>query len=192
MFSKKGKSLLGFILLLLMTSPAAIAQNNQTFVIGFGIGAYTYEDNNLKNTEDTYYGSEFLEWYLFGEVGLGLRTHKLYKTGSSDSDEEILMANLNYTVNWVFLGTNEDFRMTFYAGYGPGWISYSNEKANIDITETANTSSGGIFLDWGGKTWGARLGFHIVSASFEYKEDAVSGTVNGSGSSVDIGVRLAF
>ena len=102
------------------------------------------------------------------------------------------MGNLNLTVNWVFLGSEDDFRMALYVGYGPGVVEYSNEKTNVDISETANTSSGGFFLDWGGETFGIRLGVHVVSASFDYEDGPVSGTIDGSGSSVDIGIRLAF
>ncbi len=177
---------------LFCSAPAALAKNSQTFVIGFGLGSYNYNDEDFEEMENIIYGSEFIEWYLFDEIGLGIRTHKFYKTGSSDSDEELLMANMNLTVNWVFLGSEDDFRLAIYVGYGPGVVEYSNEKANLEISETATTSSGGLFLDWGGETFGIRLGAHVVSAGFDYEEDSASGTIDGSGSSVDLGVRLAF
>ena len=186
------KLVIGFVFTFFFGSSLVLAKNTQTVVLGFGIGSYNFDDEDIKDVENIIYGSEFIEWYLFDEIGLGIRTHKFYKTDSADSDEELLMGNLNLTVNWVFLGSEDDFRMAIYAGYGPGAVEYSNEKANLEVSETATTSSGGLFLDWGSETFGIRLGAHVVSASFDYEEDSASGTIDGSGSSVDLGVRLAF
>ncbi len=168
-----------------------MAANSQTLVIGFGLGNYNFEDENLKEIENLLYGSEFIEWYLFDNVGFGLRTHKFYKTGSSD-DEEFMMVNANFTVNWVFMGSDSDFRAGLYVGYGPGSVTYKNTDTGIDIAEAADTNSHGVFCDWGGETFGLRLGYHQVISSFEYEDGDVSGTVNGTGNSLDLGARLSF
>ena len=176
----------------LVTSSQALAENNQTYAIGFGVGPYNFDDEDLNNIDNILYGSEFLEWYVLDEIGIGIRKHKFYKKASSENDEELLMVNINFTITWVFWGSSSNLKMAAYAGYGPGYVSYSNKEDQIDITEMADTASGGIFLDWGGKTWGARLGYHRVFSSFDPKDDLNSGTLNGSGNGFDVGIRLSF
>jgi hypothetical protein len=191
----KNRNIQGVVVLIfvcLLASTPVMAKNSQTLVIGAGLGAYNFGDEDLSQISNLLYGSEFLEWYLFDEIGIGIRSHKFYKTDSSESNEEFLMANLNLTATWVFLGSADDFRMAAYVGYGPGGVSYTNQAENIDVTTTASTSSAGLFLDWGGEMWGVRVGMHLVSARFDYKEGDDSGTLDGSGNSYDIGIRLAF
>jgi len=180
-----------FVFIMISLSPA-LAANNPTFVIGGGVGSYNFDDENLKSVSNILYGSKFIEWYVFDDIGIGLRDQQFYKTNSSASDEDFLMVNVNLTITWRFWAVSSNLSMAAYAGYGPGYVSYSNEDAQIDITETTNTTSGGIFLDWGGERWGARLTIHRVSADFDYEDGLNSGTISGSGSSVDVGIRLAF
>ena len=183
---------MGFLFVFLLISIPALAKNNQTLAIGGGVGSYNFNDEDLNQINKLLYGSEFLEWYVWDDIGIGVRSHKFYKTDSSAKSEEFLMATVNLSLTWVFLGSSDDFRMAVYAGYGPGGVSYSNEAQQSDITATADTSSVGIFLDWGSERWGARVGYHLVSASFDYQQGSESGTIDGSGNSFDFGIRLAF
>lgn len=189
---KKMRGVLAILFSLILLSSPVIAANNQTVVIGFGMGPFDFKDDDLGKIDNILYGSEYAEWYLLDEIGLGIRTHKFYKTGSSDSSEELLMANVNLTLTWILFGSSSEFRMAAYIGYGPGGVSYKNSSAGIDVTASADTKSGGLFMDWGGETWGARLGYHMVAASFDFEEGPVSGTIDGSGNSFDLGFRIAF
>lgn len=188
----KTASVLGVILLLMVITSPIRAENNQRVVIGGGGGVYDFNKEELNDLTNLLYGSEFFEWYVFDEIGIGIRSHKFYKTDSSDSGEEFIMANVNLAVTWVMFGSTSDLRMAVYAGYGPGGASYKNEAAQIDVTATGNTNSYGLFFDWGGGTWGARLGFHQVFASLDYEDGPITGTIDGSGSSYAFAVRLAF
>ncbi len=185
------KLLLGFTAILLLT-PFAHAENNQTVIIGFDVGSYTFSDSNFNDVENAVYGSEFLEWYLFDEIGIGIRSHKFAQSDTSNTDEKLTLIIMNLTLNWVFLGSNDDLRMALYAGYGPGCVEYSDEVTQSDVSETANTRSMGFFIDWGEGILGIRLGYNSVSAEFEYEEGNSSGTVDGSGSSISFGVRLSL
>jgi len=182
----------GSLIIFLITSLPIQAENNQTLALGGGIGAYNFNDEDLNAMENLLYSSEFIEWYVFDEIGIGVRSHKFYKSGSGNGDEELLMADVNLAVTWVVFGSSSALRMAVYAGYGPGGVTYSNEAAQIDISTTGNTNSYGLFFDWGGERWGVRLGYHQVFASFEYEDGPVSGTIDGSGSSYDVAVRLSF
>ncbi|NQU63017.1 MAG: hypothetical protein HQ517_01855 [SAR324 cluster bacterium] len=193
----KTKAILGLIIVFLLIAAPVLAKNNQTVVIGGSIGSYHFYEEGLNEIDSLIYGSEFLEWYLFDDIGIGIRSHKFYQTGSSESNEEFLMVNINLAVTWVFLGSSDDFRMAVYGGYGPGEVStnsvvQTNGEGQTDVTAKANTTSAGIFLDWGGDTWGVRVGYHLVSAHFDYQGGPDSGTIDGSGNSFDLGIRLAF
>ncbi len=190
---KKIRVITIFIFACLLTSTQVSAANNQKFVIGFGIGSYDFNEADLDDIDNILYGSEFLEWYIFDEIGIGLRSHKFYKTGSNESNKEFIMATANLSIIWVFYGSSDDLRASAYIGYGPGGVSYSDDEKGLDISETTNdTSSGGVFLDWGGDKWGVRIGYHVISASFEYENNSTSGKIDGSGNSCDLGIRLAF
>jgi hypothetical protein len=180
------------IMCLIFIPLSTYAENNQTLVIGFDMGLYNFADSDLDEIKNLAYGSEFIEWYLFDEVGIGIRTYKFVQSDTSDVDEEFQLVILQFTVNWVFLGSNDNLRMALFAGYGPGTLDYSNEQMELHVSENADTASAGVFVDWGSDLLGLRLGFYSVSAKFKFDESNESGTINGSGNSFNLGIRLAF
>ncbi len=188
---KTVKIALGLILVFLLISSPASAENNQTVVLGFGLGSFSFQEQELNDIESVIYGSEFLEWYVLDEIGIAIRNHKFYKSDSSE-DDEFLLTHIHLAITWVFWGSSSDLRTAAYIGYGPGNLTYSSEEEQLDITEQVNTASGGVFLDWGGETFGVRLGVHMISGSFDYEEGSSSGTIDGSATSFDVGLRLAF
>jgi len=168
------------------------AENNQTVVIGGGVGSYNFNNADLGSINNLVYGTEFIEWYAFEEIGFGIRSHKFYQTDTSGEDEKILMATVNLAAIWVIFGASDSLRMAVSAGYGPGGANYTNDVAQIDVSVTGNTNSYGLFFDWGGERWGVRLGYHQVFANFDFEDGPISGTIEGSGNSASVAVRLAF
>ena len=182
------------VILLAIASPAQ-AKNNQTVVIGGSFGAYNFNDDELDKIKDLYYGSEFIEWYLLDVIGIGIRTHKFYQTGSTESDESLLMVNIDLTLNWIVFGSADDLRMGIYGGAGSGRVDYSKKSEaseDVKFNESGPTTSFGFFFDWGGETWGVRLSHHRVFAKFDYDLNDSSETFDATGSAWDLGVRMAF
>ncbi|MBU2513215.1 hypothetical protein KJ966_17875 [bacterium] len=186
------KAVLVLTCLLMAISTPISAKAENTFVLGFSLGDFNFEDEDFNDIDGLLYGTEFLEWYPSESWGLAIKTHKFYKNESSNEDTELLMYNAHLSVIWIFMGPGSDLQAGVYAGYGPGNVTYKNKTEDLDIEASTNTSSGGLFIDWGGETFGLRFGIHTVSASFDYKDGDNSGTINGSGTSADIGVRVAF
>jgi len=186
------KTTLFLIGIVLFTTSSIQAKAKQRFMIGGSWGSYNFNNSELGKIDNLIYGSEFADWYFSDSFGLGIRSHKFYQAGSSDYDEEVIIVNFNVALIAILMGSDSDLRLAAYLAYGPGALSYKNDTAGLDFTETADTNSGGLFFDWGGEMFGLRLEYHLVNAKYDFTQGSSSGTIDTSGSAVALGARIAF
>ena len=122
------------------------------------------------------------------------------------------------TVHWVFWGENDyaragvilgvgasEYKYEASIGYGT-YSSYSSASeactasslACVGGSTTGSASLGGIYLDWGGEDFGARVGYHSLSTSLDpiYVSSSSSTigpyTVDGSSTFTYLDLRWAF
>lgn len=165
------------------------AANRQTIVVGSDFVSPVFIDSDLAGVTGLYSGSEFVEWNFSDNFALGVRSHKAYKSASGI---DLIIVDLNASLTWFFMETRGNLSFAVYAGYGPGYIIYTDTGNSIDIPEaTGNASSYGLIMDWGGRRWGLRLNYHNVSAIYDYNDGAPA-TIDGSNSGLGLGFRFAF
>ena len=200
---KTAAVLVGFAAVLLAGSPAH-AQNDQTVVIGFGLGIHFFEAKDDVREGffldvDAAGMSEFLvEWYLFDEIGIGARAinfgvkETATTFGGATAEMEIEISNFFFTLNWVPFGASGYTRMGLLAGVGSSEYEVTVTDfsgASSSDSSTGSASLAGIYVDWGGEGFGARFGGHIISTDL----DRINGaTADGSGSSLYFDLRWAF
>ena len=149
----------------LLLAPGAYAENDQTVVIGAGLGAFGYaRSDDLRRTRPTGGGtlSEFnqesqgqlyVEWYALEEIGFGLRLHRSggFQGAGFSGEREVIADTLLVTAHWVPLGADAYARMGVLAGLGT--TSYD---VTIDLDgDVGGATSGtakplGAYGGWGG------------------------------------------
>ncbi len=194
--------LVGFAITL-GTGTKAYAENDQTFVIGLGAGLHFFSttDNARSNfilAPNVAGMSEFFgEWYVFGELGIGVRfinfgvTETVTASGGS-SETTLDVNNVIFTVNWVPFGASGYTRMGLMAGAGPS--DYELTQTNSAGASTTQSASGtaalaGIYVDWGGESFGARFGGNFI---FTDLGDINGAPADGSGTTIYFDLRWAF
>ena len=192
MESKVAKIIISMIAFLLISGTVALAENKQTFIIGGDVGSYSFSQDDLSEVENPYFKNEYIEWFFWDQIGIGIRSHALFQLDTTNVDEELSITNIHLAATWIFLGSEDDLRMALYAGSGPANITYKNNETDLEFTSSVTSTSAGIYADWGGDTWGVRLSYHTVSAQFEYDETIDSGTIDASGSAICLGLRIAL
>ena len=194
--------LLGFAITL-GTGTKAYAENDQTVVIGLGAGLHFFSttDNARSNfilAPDLAGMNEiFGEWYIFGEVGFGVRlisfgVMETVTTSGGSSEKELNVNNVIFTINWVPFGASGYTRMGLMAGAGPS--DYEFTQTDTAGTSTTDSASGtaalaGIYVDWGGESFGARFGGNFISTDLG---DINGAPADGSGTTIYFDLRWAF
>ena len=191
------------ILPLLLAAPYARAENDQTVVIGIGGGGYTVEEDEIHGDRTMMLSHLYLEWYALGSLGFGLRRTVMLETGAPlllvFGGIEVFSAQSNMvTVNWIVLGSQSYARLGLVAGAGNAKYEYDGVLLFGVVERHVKTSGsatlGGIFLDWGGDGFGARLGYDAVSTKLDDVDVPGVGMVkaDASGSAAYLDLRWAF
>ena len=218
----------------------SIFSNTQNLVIGLGMGHFAYSSVDYPHerqiyTEDSssttrgevqggYQGQFYIEWYLFGNLGIGFRQLSTFNltfpipifesiVGNHFEDKITINSRL-ITLQWIFLGSKSYARLGGIVGSGTTnykWetscsgtsLGRSCEERGIlnqNRAATGNAQLTGLFLDWGGDDFGARLGYNqLKTDSFsELKNEDSSGNIttisdlDGSGSGYYLDFRWAW
>jgi hypothetical protein len=217
---KHGMAVLATLALLLPALAGQAEANDQEIVIGAGLGLYSFSKSDdfragsgafQDDADEISSGGMFQlygEWYLFDDVGLGLR-HISVAGGrtysyldAEQTDTASVTANL-ITVNWVPLGSEDYVRMGVLAGIGGARyeakteVDFASDTLGEDISESDSTSGTatllGVYVDWGGESFGARFGLNALQTDLDTVE--LSGqelNVDGTGTALYFDLRWAW
>ena len=196
------------IIVLFHISINLVFANDQTYVIGIGVGGASY-----KEKPEFFYDSEKItkggninfEWYLFNSIGLGLKTVSLqspdeiyFKSDGTTDGEQVtyqpLTINSNLiTINWIISGEKDYSRFGLTFGAGNSELTKMAHDG-VGYSSSGSATSLGIFFDWGADGFGARLGYDSVSNSFgEFKSGSRNvKNITGTGGLGYFGLRWAF
>ncbi len=196
------------IIVLFHISINLVFANDQTYVIGIGVGGASY-----KEKPEFFYDSEKItkgrninfEWYLFNSIGLGLKTVSLQSpdsvysksdgtTGGEQGIYQPLTINSNLiTINWIISGEKDYSRFGLTFGAGNSKLTKIT-RDGVGYSSSGSATSLGIFFDWGADGFGARLGYDSVSNSFgEFKSGSRNvKNITGTGGLGYFGLRWAF
>ena len=192
--------------------------NDQEFVIGLGLGVHSFSQSDDVRKGSNYFGGTdeiksaglvqlYGEWYVFDDVGLGLRFISLsggrtYSSASQQLDQTVTVGSTLITANWILLGSQNYTRLGLIGGLGSATYEV-NEKFTdssgtfAEYDETASTDGTaallGIYVDWGGEDFGARFGLNSLSTNLDkLKVQGQELDVDGSGVSLYLDLRWAF
>jgi len=196
------------IIVLFHISINLVFANDQTYVIGIGVGGASY-----KEKPEFFYDSEKItkgrninfEWYLFNSIGLGLKTVSLQSpdsvysksdgtTGGEQGIYQPLTIDSNLiTINWIISGEKDYSRFGLTFGAGNSKLTKIT-RDGVGYSSSGSATSLGIFFDWGADGFGARLGYDSVSNSFgEFKSGSRNvKNITGTGGLGYFGLRWAF
>ena len=187
-----------------LLAAGARADNDQTVVIGFGGGGYHMDGDDVHGSRDMLAYHLYAEWYALGELGFGYRRTQTVDVGGVATCEvgiceTVTVTTDMLTVNWVPLGSKRYARLGLVGGYGIAQYQFQGTVAILKgPTEKVSTSGtaalAGIYFDWGGTGFGARLGY---DALFTQLKDATSASgvrlkTDGSGYMTYLDLRWAF
>jgi hypothetical protein len=183
--------------------------NDQTVVIGAGLGIHTYSKaDTIRQGVPGYGGADeikqagmgelFAEWYALGIVGFGVRgislgTTRSYTSAGNQLDESVTVGLTFLTLNVIVAGAESYTRLGLLGGIGSATYKVT---ATLNGTQLgSNSASGsatlaGTFLDWGGEDFGARFGVNAIQTSI--KDMTGGAKVDGSGTSVYFDLRWAW
>jgi len=185
---------------------------NNPFILGFGLGGH-----NFSSEKDEYRQMDakidagltinlFMEYYLTQNIGIGFKTFVVSATRENTNfQEEMSITTSFFTVSlWFPLSTKNKGYSHFGLVGGVGSGLYSVDVKNkttgnvLSEWEAEGTASlMGVFLDWGGEIFGARIGYNQILTEFGNmsRQDTYSSTaynVDGSGSGVVFEFRWAW
>ena len=204
-----------FCYTLLANLPFTLSANDQDVVIGLDVGGGSFSTIDETRKEGVVCSicpdltsvttlNLYAEWYLFDSIGIG------YRGSSASGGWELFASNVKVTHkwtstnslltgNWIFWGETEYTRAGAIIGAGSSEYEY---KATIEVdsvtVEAPYTTSGsasmfGIFLDWGGESFGARLGYDSIATNLDpLVIRSKSYNVDGSYSGGYLGLRWAW
>ncbi len=204
-----------------------IRANDQKLVVGLGGGGFIYfeEDDPRKDTgSDAVEDSEridtlsmthfFLEWYGWDSLGIGcqsLTTNKgfEYTVLGGSQTRKVMISNYLATAQWIMFGSSDYTRFGLVLGSGLSYYNYRYYcRADSGYTcdnvlqvwvSRGRANTRGVFLDWGGADFGARLGYNRLETSGydAFREEGSGNTirlenVDGSGHGFYFDLRWAF
>ncbi|HKI99984.1 MAG TPA: hypothetical protein VKB51_16025 [bacterium] len=190
------------VLLLVLAPLPVLAENDQTVVIGWGLGGYDAPADDVRGDRKLLASHAYVEWYALDELGFGFRRTVLIETGIAflalGAFETFSLTTNMVTVNWVPFGAQRYARLGLVAGVGTADYKYDGVFFLLGgATRQAHTSGtatlAGAYLDWGGDGFGARLGYDMISTNLD--NVTVSGSslkADGSGNSIYFDLRWAF
>ena len=179
------------------------AENDQTAVIGVGVGFHRFSSSDdfrapqfpfLLEIDAAGMSQLYAEWYALGTIGVGARIINLGVTeevriGGSTLQKEVTVQTNLLTLHWVPLGGRSYTRVGILVGAGS-----SNYKATEDASGFSGSASGsatlaGVYVDWGGEDFGARFGAHFLDTDL----DNLNGLrVDASGTAFYLDLRWAI
>ncbi len=191
---------------MLLLCSGAFAANDQTFVIGAGLGPFEYSKSDdfrrsltgpsgpLSEFEEESQGQFYVEWYALEEIGFGLRYHRSggFQGEGFVGDREVFVDSLLVTAQWVPIGATSYARVGFLAGLGTA--SYDVTIDFEGVSPVSESTSGtamllGAYVDWGGPVFGARAGINVLTTDL----DDVNGlSADGSGRGLYLDLRWAL
>ena len=184
-------------LLALVAAPQARADNDQTVVLGAGIGIHEYSKVDAAREGDSSVGIDdvthagmsqlYLEWYALGNVGFGIRTIGLGATRTTtilgvEIEEKYETSIPLITIQWVPIGATSYTRFGLIAGAGSADHSYTVTVGGSpsEVTASGSATLAGAFLDWGGEDFGARFGVHSIDTDLgNYKDTTEPAEASG-------------
>ena len=204
-----------FCYTLLANLPFTLSANDQDVVIGLDVGGGSFStiDETRKDGVACSICSDltsvttlnlYAEWYLFDSIGIG------YRGSSASGGWELFASNVKVTHkwtstnslltgNWIFWGETEYTRAGAIIGAGSTTYKYkataesSSAKVELPFETTGSASMFGIFLDWGGESFGARLGYDSIATTLDpLVIGSKSYNVDGSYSGGYLGLRWAW
>ncbi|MDH5753029.1 MAG: hypothetical protein OEZ59_11530, partial [Deltaproteobacteria bacterium] len=176
-------------------APSARAANDHVVVAGLGAGIHTFDkaddvrsDPFMKDIDDgitTFIGAE---WYFLGDLGLGLRdttilSGRLGEEGGLRKTDTVEFNTFMLTINYMPLVIMDGYtRMGVLAGHGKATYKRTINYIIEESFEAAGSATmKGIYLDWGGDEFGARLGYNTLNTKL--------GRINmGGGSRLDVDI----
>ena len=191
-----------------------MADNDQTVVVGMGVGIHTYAgSDDIRRGLPQFGGSDaitnagmaevFVDWFALGTLGVGLRdrymsTSRMY-SGSGTTIHQTVDVDMGFvTVTWVPLGATSYARLGIMGGVGNAQYTASQTATGQPDTRASTHGSAdllGIYLDWGGEGFGARVGFDSVRTSLAdlvFPGSAVRNKVDASGNTAYFDLRWAW
>lgn len=184
----------------------AHAEEKQTFVIGLSSGFHSFDTvDDFRSSNmviDDFAGSSgiFAEWYIFERLGVGVRTKNIGLTETvtacsltcSSGSSEIDITNIQVTLNYLpFISDSGYTRIGLNVGAGPSKYRIQSDYTTPSVSDSASGSaiSAGIYFDWGGELFGARLAYE----SFSSNHGSASGyNLDASGTTTSLDLRWAF
>ncbi|MCH8882896.1 MAG: hypothetical protein IIA41_05275 [SAR324 cluster bacterium] len=156
----------------LALSAAPAAANNQEWVLGLGLGVYSFSEIDEVRQDDPVLGSEldtgalfqgYVEWYALEEIGFGYRVIGI-GTGRSAVDpatgdkleQTVGIALSLFTINWVPIGAESDTRLGIMLGIGgPPPVERAmlsqeafDERQNVLLTVPLPVDGGSLPTGW--------------------------------------------
>lgn len=189
-------------LLLIGLGDVVFAENDQTVVVGLGSGIHNFsQTDELRNSflDINYAGASdlYLEWYLFEEIGLGVRLNSLGVQESlvglsSSIEREFSINNKFITVNWVPVGGTSYTRFGLLAGLGRSTYEYDERVDGVTVYSKSSDGPAVLFggyVDWGAEDFGARFSLKKMNTNLGTIEGS---QVDASGISWGFDLRWAF
>jgi hypothetical protein len=203
--------------LALAASALPASANDQTVVIGAGLGIHSFSDTDDVREGSALFGGEdeltqaalvhyYVEWYALDDLGFGARVMGLgagrsYSSAADKLEQDVSIAATFLTVNWVPIGSESYVRFGVLGGIGSARYEvhekYTDNAGTASYDETESTTGSatllGGYIDWGGESFGARFGLDVLSTDLD-KLDVAAGEleVDGSGTAFYLDLRWAF
>lgn len=185
---------LALAVVVLFAATTARARNDQTVVIGVGVGP--------AGTSDAVAGSQqvtashlYAEWYVLGAAGLGVRRIALTDGGLLDLLSDYSVTVTLATGHWVAYGAQEDLRIGLIAGVGRADYHYRPNGWFSNDLETSGTAAlAGAYLDKGGSGLGVRIGLDYLWTRLDPLAVPGQGeqAADAGGASLYLDLRWAF
>jgi len=200
--------------------------NDQTVVIGLGMGGFVYNTvdtpregsggiwNDLDTLDKAGQGKVFIEWYLFGDIGIGFHNITTssgvkYIGAYTEITREVSISNNFVTAQWIFSGSEDYTRLGIIGGIGSSTYTWNYKCESrlssgcsfneINLESKGQATLGGVFIDWGAEDFGARFGYTSITTTGygEFKETSTNATLevddlDGSGGGIYFDLRWAW
>jgi len=201
------KPLIFLVLLGLMQSLAApaseAAENSQAVAVGVGLGRFAYEGVDdfraavpslglNKNMMGAVYSQVYLEWFPLGEFGFGARQMgSSYAQAGPKYTRLVEVRSTLLTAQWIPLGAEHYARLGLLAGAGRSeyTLSQDSDQTLANVTAVGGAHLVGVYLDWGGESFGARIGVNALKTRLDKIN---SNFVDGSGQGGYLDLRWAW
>ncbi len=202
-----------FISMMIVSS--VFAENNQTVVVGVGLGLHSFAgSDDLREGSDLFGNIDevrvsgvtlwYIEWYVFGNIGFGFNSHnqtvsRSYTSGGESIDHKWNIDSYLVTLNLIPLGGTRYARMGIFVGTGTSTYkieeTVSGTSSDYEASESVSgpATTAGIYIDWGGEGFGMRAGYKYLATNFpDIETSSGDASVSASGGTLHLDFRWAF